>query len=286
MGINLLIVDDSDIIRRMIERTVRLADLEVDAIHHAANGKQALHSLAENWIDLVLGDINMPVMDGLEMLARMRSDPQTAGVPVVVVSTEGSSERVAALMDDGVSAWIRKPFTPEQIRDVVAGLMARMPEPPEFTDVDDAVGLVAERLAFAMPEVAGASGLAEPEGRLMLAHVDFSGAATGRLSLAAPEILCSELAESMLGEPTAADAGRERAGDALAEFANVTCGQIATRLDPDRPVDLMPPVVTTMTHDEWRVMAAQPSARPYLIDDRPMLLHLALRGAGPGVPAA
>lgn len=119
MALNVLVVDDSSTVRAVIRKTLELAGVEVNELHEAANGQEGLDALKENWVDLVFSDINMPVMGGMEMLERMKSDDVLSAIPVVVVSTEGSATRIEELKAKGVSAYIRKPFTPESLREVV-----------------------------------------------------------------------------------------------------------------------------------------------------------------------
>lgn len=119
MALNILIVDDSKTVRTVIGKTLGMAGVNINELYEAANGQEALDTLKENWIDLVFSDINMPVMGGLEMIERMKEDDVLKAIPVIVVSTEGSSTRIEQLKGQGVRAYIRKPFTPEQIKEVV-----------------------------------------------------------------------------------------------------------------------------------------------------------------------
>lgn len=118
-GINVLIVDDSETVRQIIIKTLDLAGVAVNEIHQASNGREALDLLAGQWVDLVFSDINMPVMNGIEMIEKMKADDVLKTIPVVVVTTEGSKARVEQLKEKGVAAYVRKPFTPEEIRAVV-----------------------------------------------------------------------------------------------------------------------------------------------------------------------
>jgi two-component system, chemotaxis family, chemotaxis protein CheY len=118
MHFNVLVVDDSAVMRAMIVRTLRVSGLPLGEVHEAANGEEALARLREAWVDLLLLDINMPVMDGEEVLARLRDDPETADLRIIVVSTEGSDTRVERFAAQGV-AFVHKPFTPETLRDTV-----------------------------------------------------------------------------------------------------------------------------------------------------------------------
>jgi len=118
MALNVLIVDDSKVMRAMILKTMKMAGLPLGEIYQAANGQEGLDALGENWIDLVIVDINMPVMNGEEMIDHMRSNPEYADTPIVVISTEGSETRIERLRERGAH-FIHKPFTPETIRDTI-----------------------------------------------------------------------------------------------------------------------------------------------------------------------
>ena len=119
MAYNILVVDDSTTVRAVLAKTLELAHIPVNQLYQAANGRQALGILQETWIDLVLTDINMPVMDGMELVKEMAGDGLLRQVPVVVISTEGSEVRIAELKQQGIQGYIRKPFTPEQVKEVV-----------------------------------------------------------------------------------------------------------------------------------------------------------------------
>lgn len=122
MALNILIVDDSKVIRSVIRKTLDMCGLDINELYEASNGKEALDILGENWIDLILADLNMPVMGGVEMIERMSDDGLLKTIPVIVVSTEGSETRIEELKSRGVRAFIRKPFTPEIIKSVIADI--------------------------------------------------------------------------------------------------------------------------------------------------------------------
>ncbi|MCF8143209.1 MAG: response regulator [Deltaproteobacteria bacterium] len=122
MAINLLVVDDSGVMRAMILKTMRMAGLELAEIHEAANGQEGLDLLENHWIDLAVVDINMPVMNGEEMIDRMNENPEMCAIPVVVISTEGSKARIESLQHKGAT-FIHKPFSAETIRDTVKHLL-------------------------------------------------------------------------------------------------------------------------------------------------------------------
>ncbi|HOY64079.1 MAG TPA: response regulator [bacterium] len=123
MAYNILVVDDSAIIRKMVTRTIHMAHLPVGDIYQAENGRDALGILGANWIDLVLADINMPVMDGMAMLESMHNDEVMKNVPVIIVSTEGSETKIEKLWQTGMKAFVKKPFMPETIREVIQNVL-------------------------------------------------------------------------------------------------------------------------------------------------------------------
>jgi len=123
MSYNILIVDDSRTTRKVISKTLNLAGVPVNHLHEAENGKVALKILEDNWVDLVFADINMPEMDGAEMVDRMAKDGLLKVIPVVIVSTEGSQTRIEEMRAKGVKAYVRKPFTPELIKSLVEDIL-------------------------------------------------------------------------------------------------------------------------------------------------------------------
>ena len=121
MSFNILIVDDSQAMRSIIQKTLRLSGLPLGELYQAGNGAEALQMLEENWIDLALVDINMPVMDGETMINHIRENPDTVGLPIIVVSTESSETRIERLREKQVT-FIHKPFAPEDLRETVFNL--------------------------------------------------------------------------------------------------------------------------------------------------------------------
>lgn len=115
---NVLIVDDSVAMRTIILKTLKISGLEIENIYQAKNGQEALDVLAENWVDLALVDINMPVMDGEALINHVREDPDLADLPIVVISTESSETRIGQLRSKDVE-FIHKPFAPEVLRETV-----------------------------------------------------------------------------------------------------------------------------------------------------------------------
>ena len=122
MAINILVVDDSAVMRAMVIKTLKLAGTPLGEIYQAANGREGLDVLGSHWVDLVFADINMPVMNGEEMIDKIRDDPAWKELPIVVISTEGSETRIESLHNKGAE-FVHKPFTPEIIRNVLETML-------------------------------------------------------------------------------------------------------------------------------------------------------------------
>lgn len=119
MAYNVLIVDDSNIVRKMLIKTFGMTSIPVSKFMEAGNGKEGLKVLEDNWVDIVFLDINMPVMNGMEFMEELRKNPDFKDLPVVVVSTEGSTDRIEILQQSGISAYVRKPATPEVLVETI-----------------------------------------------------------------------------------------------------------------------------------------------------------------------
>jgi two-component system, chemotaxis family, chemotaxis protein CheY len=124
MAICALIVDDSSVMRKIVERSLRQAGLDLTKVFEAGNGTEALVVLQDNLVDLILCDINMPVMDGIEFIKKLPTVPNAKGVPVVMITTEGSESHVVEALSHGARGYIRKPFTPEQVKEQVVPVLA------------------------------------------------------------------------------------------------------------------------------------------------------------------
>jgi two-component system chemotaxis response regulator CheY len=119
MSFSILIVDDSEIIREVLERTLNMTKVSFANIFKASDGAQALSILKDQWVDLVFTDIHMPNVGGIELIQRMHASAELKDIPVVVISTEGSATRIDQLKSLDIKGYLRKPFTPESIRDIL-----------------------------------------------------------------------------------------------------------------------------------------------------------------------
>ncbi len=119
MELDILLVDDSATVRGLVARALRLAGLPLGTVLQAGNGAEALEVLKTQEVDVIVTDIHMPEMDGLTLIRHLRADPSFKDLPVIVVSTEGGAERIAEARELGISAYLRKPFKPEQVKEAV-----------------------------------------------------------------------------------------------------------------------------------------------------------------------
>ena len=123
MAVNVLVVDDSAAIRKILQRVLRQTEMPLGDIFEAGDGVEALDVLNSQQIGLVLSDVNMPNMDGLQLLAEIKRKEALKTIPVVMITTEGSQNKVLEAVDLGASGYVRKPFTTEQIKEKLTGLV-------------------------------------------------------------------------------------------------------------------------------------------------------------------
>ncbi|HEY1341616.1 MAG TPA: response regulator [Bryobacteraceae bacterium] len=127
MESDVLVVDDSAAIRKILQRVLRQTELAIRSIYEAGDGQEALDVLKAQKIDLVLTDINMPKMDGLQLLASLKASAQWKQIPVVMITTEGGEAKVGEAVKLGAAGYVRKPFTADQIKEKLVGILEPAP---------------------------------------------------------------------------------------------------------------------------------------------------------------
>ncbi|MCF6246389.1 MAG: response regulator [Desulfobacula sp.] len=137
MSYSILIVDDSFPMRSVIKKTFRSAGYASAQFLEAADGKQALERMKNDWIDLVVTDYNMPVMNGLDLVKAIQTLDLLKNIPIIVVSTEGNETKIKEFMDAGARGYITKPFTPENIRDLVTDILGEVDYDEDIDDSDE-----------------------------------------------------------------------------------------------------------------------------------------------------
>jgi two-component system chemotaxis response regulator CheY len=138
MSFNVLIVDDSSSMRAIVRKTMKVSGFDIGELLEAADGREAIKVLNDEWVDLVLTDINMPNMNGLELISEMKKDEILKSIPVVMVTTEGSEKRIQESMNLGASGYIQKPFMPEEIKRTLSTIMGEEKDGQrEYDEVDE-----------------------------------------------------------------------------------------------------------------------------------------------------
>ena len=120
---NVLIVDDSAAIRKILRRVLAQTEIAIGQILEAGDGCEALQLMKENPVQLVISDINMPNMDGLQLLSNIKSAPEWKSIPVIMVTTEGSQQTVLRSAEFGAVGYVKKPFSADQIKETLAGIL-------------------------------------------------------------------------------------------------------------------------------------------------------------------
>lgn len=270
MPYNVLIADDSASTRSIIAKALRLSGVPIGDVHMAADGFEAVEILSANWIDVVLADLNMPRMDGVALIERMRHEGVTARVPVIVVSTEGRHDIIDGLLSLGAAAFLRKPFAPEQLGALIESVLQPEHDAPDQELVSTAFFDALEGFAMLVGEV-----LPEPRdlaGESHVAHVEFIGpGAQGGLYVAAAPEACRFIGCSATGEDECDGA------DALGELANVMAGQLVDRL-PGGPFGLRPPTRSVADAEEaWGRMSALPAAVAFDVEGNDVVVGVDLQ---------
>jgi two-component system, chemotaxis family, chemotaxis protein CheY len=123
MALDVMIVDDSAAIRKILQRVLTQLEIPLGTVHEAGDGREALELLKTNSVGLIFTDINMPNMDGIELLTRLKATEAFKAVPIVMVTTEGSQAKVLQALELGAAGYVRKPFTAEHIKEKLVGIV-------------------------------------------------------------------------------------------------------------------------------------------------------------------
>ena len=125
MAFNIMIVDDSETMRTVVKKVVSMSGVAVGEFLEAANGREALEVLEGAWVDVILSDINMPEMSGIELLRKIKQNEVLRHVPVILITTEASQARMDEAASCGAAGYIKKPFVPETIKAVLLDVLEK-----------------------------------------------------------------------------------------------------------------------------------------------------------------
>ncbi|HBG26649.1 MAG TPA: hypothetical protein DDX75_06095 [Phycisphaerales bacterium] len=218
MSWNILIVDDSSLTRKIVKRVIEMTEMDVGKFMDAENGQQALDILKHSNVDLVLSDLNMPQMSGVEMVHQMKAGANTKSIPVVIISTESKTARIRELLAEGVKDYLHKPFTPEEFKELIQTVCCGAQ--PETGNLSvDALTRALETMAF-LTVMPIDEEMVVPQ-KTIISEIGFTGDREGTIQIAASQDFCKILAENIGAMDEADDIS---ACDALKELSNVTCG--------------------------------------------------------------
>jgi len=125
MAFNIMVVDDSETMRAVVKKVVGMSGVAVGEFHEAENGKKALEVLDSSWVDVILSDINMPEMGGIELIRAIKGNEVLRHIPVIFITTEASQVRIDEATNLGAAGYIQKPFVPETIKTVLLDVLEK-----------------------------------------------------------------------------------------------------------------------------------------------------------------
>lgn len=232
MSLQVLIVDDSKVMRTMVRRVLQMSGLALGEVHEAGDGDEALRVSSQRSFDLFIVDVNMPGVNGVELVGELRRRESSARTPVIVISAGVNAARLEHL-HDLKAHFIRKPFSAELLAETIRLAVGEADDELSKALMEATVSAL-EQLCFAVPEGLAFDATLDASG-LPGAYVGFEGMRPGGLALWIEPAALSTLASNMLGTeeaPSSADAM-----DALREVARVICVHVHTRLFGDDAVD-------------------------------------------------
>jgi len=224
----------------------------------------------------------MPVMSGVELVERMHADPRLKKIPVIIISTEGSATRMEYLREMGVKAYVRKPFTAEQIHAAISTVMEGMPNKPE-ENLAQALESVINTMASLPVETIDPRDLPDMDASLVHAHIIFTGESSGEIGLLFDPSLASLLAARILGIDAKDQLLDDMVEDAVKELLNVVCGQFLTLSFGETPVfSLTVPHVFPLGAPACRALLKGPHVIAFLVNGYTLLAHTRIKQPAAG----
>ncbi len=247
MGYRVLIVDDSPAMRSFVRRIINLSGFEVSACYEASHGGEALEILRQQWVDAILTDINMPVVDGEELLRRLSTDDLLKSIPVVVISTDATSHRISQMLSLGARGYVTKPFLPEDLRAELERILGSpVLDRALQEELTASVQEVLEKMFFVSPPEAPGARFG-PEDENLAAQVPFEGDSQGELVLKLSYPAARSIAADFLAvEPQ--ELQEEQVSAVVCELANMICGSVLSRVECAATFHLASPRIVPASH--------------------------------------
>jgi two-component system chemotaxis response regulator CheY len=240
MELKVMVVEDSSTMRKMLRKIILMSGVPVKEFYEAGNGEDGLKLIHQKRPDLVMVDLNMPGINGLEMIRQLRASPEFANLPIIVISTDSSQARMRQIRGQGIH-FIHKPFKSAQIQEIMQAYEKF--SSPRITEqlLDQVAHIIFKRLAFLTLQPQEPDGQVLPGSRIR-AMMRFVGPFRGTLIMDASEKLLPILHNNMLGLDRDYPNTEQERLDALGEMANVLCGNLLELLaGPSMVFDLGAP---------------------------------------------
>jgi len=253
--IRALIVDDSSVMRKIVERSIRQAGIDLVQVMEAGNDAEALGIVKDCAVDLILCDINMPVMDGLEFVKQLQAMEVAKRAPVVMITTEGSESHVVQALSFGAKGYIRKPFTPDQVKEHVIPVLERHthetsngrfhcrtgPRDVATFAATGGRGSIRDHACAKLEPLTGAQSVPASE---ITAMVGWAGQLCGVMTLRCTIDTAKVIAAKMFG--IAPDQANQQVWDAIGEICNMVAGNFKNKLTglSDKYMLSVPTVIT------------------------------------------
>lgn len=234
MGYSVLVVDDSRICRKTLIKMMEASGLPIDEVLEAEHGPMALDILSDSKTDCIFLDINMPLLNGVEFMREIAQDDALNKIPVVIVSTEGSKERIDELQTLGVKAILRKPVTARQFFEIVSPILnqngnGKSDWEATLDKVPVSVRSVLEQWAhIAVENVPHNEIKLDASKPVILVSMPYSGKYNGKVEVAVQDGMVRVVAEQLLGKREEMAPGE--ALDVVRELTNVITGNLITDL--------------------------------------------------------
>jgi len=287
MGLDVLVVDDSMTARCVLKKAMELAEVPVNDVLEAANGREALDLLEKKRVDLIVTDLNMPEMDGIALVDGLAERGIIDTVPVVIMSTDSSEDRVTQLRSKGTRGYLRKPFTPNMVRQVLEHVLGAGYCRPRHEVLVQDVSSVMKSLARFFSEPADRIGFPAPNEGIWLATVPFSGPLNGELRVAMDKALGGEIVDAIFVGQAEPYQKADMAEDAVKEMANILCGHVLSSLAGLKPASTpSPPQLETVDQTHWQDLLSDPQTVPFWVDELAMLVQLEVQIADDAIPSA
>ncbi|MDH5682278.1 MAG: response regulator [Spirochaetota bacterium] len=260
MSINVLIVDDSQSTRSIIKKILRMAKVDIDNVYEAENGEHGLDVLSKERIkiDLMLLDINMPVMNGIEMVEKMKKSQAVSKTPIIFISSDGSDQRLNRINELGDYPLITKPFHPYDVIEVIHQVTNNKIFSKYQEFFLDSLKIVLETSFFAMAEPASLSDIQDKldsleDSTFFSVFLPFSGDIMGSMEYYIPHALHRELTGNALGS-IENDLSEQIILDNLKEFANIVCGHFISNHFAKRKWEMSLPVIQKERFDRNKIL--------------------------------